>query len=53
MYLATITSKTNTRHAYELEVEGGTVKVFAYSRWAARVLAEMAGYVVRSVNMVG
>jgi len=45
--------KANTKHLYEVEVTGGFVEVEANTRSQAMARAEKAGYVVRSVNMVG
>lgn len=55
MYLSTLNTEAaaTARHAYAIEVEGGEVKVYANNRDQAARKAEKAGYVVRSVNMIG
>lgn len=52
-----IESIQNAKHAYDVEVGNGKLEGFvnvkANSRAQAARLVERAGYVVRSVNMVG
>jgi hypothetical protein len=55
MYLTTLNTEAaaTARHAYAIEVGAGEVKVYASNRAQAARIAEKAGHVVRSVNMIG
>ena len=55
MNTVTIKASTNPAHAYEVEIGESyeTIKVLAKNSLQAVRAAENAGYIVRSVNMVG